>query len=82
MAWLKGNNMQTFNSLVCGPLKTSDLAWIIVANYFNYMLTQLPRHSQLYTSAILNSAHDTQKAFEVTELTQVSKTYSASFSSI
>lgn len=38
----KATAWQTFNSLVCGPLKASDLGWIIVANYFNYMLTQLP----------------------------------------
>lgn len=41
----KATTWQTFNSLVCGPLKTSDLGWIIVANYFNYTLTQLPQHS-------------------------------------
>lgn len=41
----KATTWQTFNSLVCGPLKTSDLGWIIVANYFNYMLTLLPQHS-------------------------------------
>lgn len=41
----KATTRQTFNSLVCGPLKASNLGWIIVANYFNYMLTQLPQHS-------------------------------------
>lgn len=38
----KATTWQTFSSLVCRPLKASDLTWIIVANYFNYALTRLP----------------------------------------
>lgn len=72
----KATTWQTFNSLVCGPLKTSDLGWIIVANYFNYILTQLPQHRGV------DCIHRPTQRGSVTELTQVSKTYSAFFSRV
>lgn len=75
----KATTRQTFNSLVCGPLKTSDLGWIIVANYFNYILTPLPQRRRVNCILRPSRTHTTQRG-SVTELTQVSKTYSAFFS--
>lgn len=78
----KATTWQTFNSLVCGP-PWKHLTWVELLLQITPITCWLSFPGTVESTVHIGHLElHTQKAFSVTELTQVGKTYSASFSSI